>query len=159
MKKTISILATIVLVFSLFSSCNNNEKDKENANARSSGFLTAKINNVDITSTTAVMALETKVSGVKFYTIVGEDKKNEAAFRLYYKTEVDGATDDVNKAAQAHGLEYREKGYLADKKTLNFKITKETDTAIEGTFSFEAKEMGGNSTITVSNGKFKAIKR
>jgi len=47
---------------------------------------------------------------------------------------------------------------IKNKEDFKFKITNDTDSYIEGVFSFTAKKIGKTTTITVSNGKFKAKK-
>lgn len=141
----------------MISSCSKGNNSP--SGVQSNYYLTAKIDGKNITSNAGlVFAQETKVGGLTFYNITGEDKKNNAYFIFYFKTKVDL---DPTIKAQSFGLSYpSETSFLAikDKEDFKFEITNDTDSYIEGVFSFTAKEIGATTTITVSNGKFKAKK-
>jgi len=164
MKKSIKILALLFLIISLFS-CKKDVKKEDTSSAKSvksvksDYYFTAIIDNKNMAATGNVLAIKSKVQGVYFYSITAEDKKNEANFMFFYKAKLDL---DPTIKSQSFGLSYPDdKGYMAikDREDFEFKITNETDSYIEGVFSFTAKEISGTTTITVSDGKFKAKKR
>lgn len=161
MRKSIQILITLVLITSLFS-CKSDVK-KEGApssnNVSSNYYITAKIDGKDISGAQRnIFAVATKVQGVTFYNISGEDKGNDAYFTFYYKSKVDL---DPTIKAESYGVSYpADKTFMAikDKEGFKFEVTNETDSYIEGVFSFTAREIAGIATINVSDGKFKAKK-
>lgn len=152
--KTLTILILTLTVYS----CSKAPKKEQQPQGRQV-FLTATINNTEVTATTTVLAIKTEVSGVTFYSLAAEDKTRGYNFMFFFKAFAKGAPDNVNNANQSFSIEHNKKGYIASKENLKFVITKENDNYLEGTFSFEAKERKENKTITVSNGKFKAKKQ
>jgi len=161
MQKSIQILATLFLIASLFS-CKSDVKKEDpiSTNSESTSFyITAKIDGKIISGATRnVFAVASKVKGVTFYNISGEDKENDVYFTFYYTTKVDL---DPTLKAESFGISYpSEKSFMAikDKDDFKFKVTNETDSYMEGVFSFTAKEIGGTATITIRDGKFKAKK-
>lgn len=161
MKKSIQILATLFLITSLCS-CKSDVKKEDPISTNSvsaSFYITAKIDGKDISGATRnVFATSSKVQGVTFYNMSGEDKENDAYFTFYYKSKVDL---DPTLKAESYGISYpSEKTFMAiqDKDDFKFKVTDETDSYIAGIFSFTAKKIGGTATITIRDGKFKAKK-
>jgi len=163
--KTLSIFLLIITLFS----CKNEKIDVKKDSATSpetsvtatsnTTYLTAKIDGKDISATMAVLALEVTVKGLTTFTIATEDKKNKVSLQFIYKTLANDVPEDVLAMNRAFSVEYDGKGYMAVHKNINFAITKETDSHLEGTFSFTAKQFGGKETIAVSDGEFKAKKQ
>ncbi len=146
----------IVSCLLFFNSCKNDKPSSISPSSNNEDtFLTATINGEDVAATMAVLAIKVEVSGVSFNTIVAEDKTNGCNFNLYHKVTAKGSPQDV----QAFSIGYKEIGYIATKENLKFEITDESNTHLEGTFSFTAKKIGGDATTTVTNGKFRAKKK
>lgn len=155
--KTIHKITMLLLFGILLISCANTPK-KEVAPTKET-FLTAIVDAKDVAATIMVLAIKTEVSGIAFNTIVAEDKTNGYTFSLYHKVVAEDAPQEVNDANQAFSIGHNDVGYIATQKNLKFEITKESDTHLEGTFSFIGKVIGGSATTTVTNGKFRAKKR
>lgn len=171
MKTLLKTTITILFLSIILLSCNKNEPG--DGDLGTEYYLTAKIQgagyDIDYENNFLVLAInvQTQLSVSKVITSIPQDENTEFSFSLDY---------------EFYGIESPETNYQSFRITIgesnswatitalendipdaNFTITKETDTYIEGVFSFIGTRFHQNTgeiidTINVTNGKFKAKK-
>lgn len=162
---------TILFLSIILLSCNKNEPG--DGDLGTEYYLTAKIQgagyDIDYENNFLVLAInvQTQLSVSKVITSIPQDENTEFSFSLDYEfygiespeTNYPFYTISIGESNSWITITALEN----DMPDANFTITKETDTYIEGVFSFIGTRFNQNTgeiidTINVTNGKFKAKK-